>query len=59
MRSRRATIPRATRTPATSALHAARHFFDEQFRKGIATLKPGEISEPFETRFRLPRRAPR
>ena len=24
---------------------------DEQFRKGIATLKPGEISEPFETRF--------
>jgi len=26
-------------------------FFDEQFRKGIATLKPGEISEPFETRF--------
>ena len=25
--------------------------FDEQFRKGIATLKPGEISEPFETRF--------
>ena len=26
-------------------------FFDEQFRKGIATLKPGEVSEPFETRF--------
>ncbi len=25
--------------------------FDEQFRKGIATLKPGEVSEPFETRF--------
>jgi peptidyl-prolyl cis-trans isomerase C len=26
-------------------------FFDEQFRKGIATLKAGEISEPFETRY--------
>lgn len=25
--------------------------FDEQFRKGIATLKPGEVSQPFETRF--------
>ena len=25
--------------------------FDEQFRKGIATLKAGEVSQPFETRF--------
>jgi len=25
--------------------------FNEQFRKGVATLKPGVISEPFETTF--------
>jgi len=25
--------------------------FDEQFRKAIAILKPGDVSEPFETRF--------